>query len=375
MSDYQIAVIVGRFQPLHNLHKKLIDKGLSIAEKVIIVLGSDKKAPDIRNPFSAAEREKMIRGCFTLSENKRLVFSPVRDHLYNDNLWIAEIQNIVRNAQEELLEKEPEFTEVLHSGKLIEKKVALVGHFKDSTSYYLNFFPQWTFESFYVQGKDAIELNSQDIRKLYLTYKVSNSEPRLVKWGRIAELVPKSVENFLNEFLNTPIYTELEREFEYIEKYKEDTKPKGCTFLPVFVTTDCIVECMGHVLVIRRGSNPGKGLIAFPGGFLQPELTLLNNAIKELKEETQIRVNAEELKKLALGKDKVFDHPNRSLRGRTITHAFHIVLPHSLKDGLPIVKGGDDASKAFWMPISSITDYEEQFFEDHINIARTMLKI
>jgi bifunctional NMN adenylyltransferase/nudix hydrolase len=61
----------------------------------------------------------------------------------------------------------------------------------------------------------------------------------------------------------------------------------------------------------------------------------------------------------------VFDHPERSLRGRTITHAYHI----KLKDGkLPEVKQGSDAKGAFWMPLMDVGRCEDKFFEDHAHI-------
>jgi bifunctional NMN adenylyltransferase/nudix hydrolase len=58
----------------------------------------------------------------------------------------------------------------------------------------------------------------------------------------------------------------------------------------------------------------------------------------------------------------VFDYPERSVRGRTVTHAFHfdLGLGH-----LPEVRGGDDAEAAHWMPLSDALGKPELFFEDH----------
>jgi len=35
---------------------------------------------------------------------------------------------------------------------------------------------------------------------------------------------------------------------------------------------------------------------------------------------------------------------------------------------LPIVKGSDDADKAWWMSLSDLANREDQFFEDHFHI-------
>jgi bifunctional NMN adenylyltransferase/nudix hydrolase len=63
----------------------------------------------------------------------------------------------------------------------------------------------------------------------------------------------------------------------------------------------------------------------------------------------------------------VFDSPGRSLRGRTITHAYFL----QLKAGeLPPVKGGDDAEKAWWMSLADLYAHEDQIYEDHLQIIQ-----
>jgi bifunctional NMN adenylyltransferase/nudix hydrolase len=239
----------------------------------------------------------------------------------------------------------------------------LIGHFKDRSSYYLNLFPQWGFEELYINPKEHPEfaVNATEIReKLFAGDK---------SW---LNRVPASIADYLSAFRKTGVFEGLTREFGYLQKYKEDTRFKGVPFDPVFITTDVVVVQSGHLLVIRRGHQPGRGLLALPGGFLQPDLTLEENAVKELKEETRINVPVSVLKGSVKDR-KEFDYPDRSQRGRTITFAYFIELQASLKDGLPKVKGGDDAAKAFWLPLSALGEKEEEFFEDHIHIVRYFL--
>jgi bifunctional NMN adenylyltransferase/nudix hydrolase len=66
---------------------------------------------------------------------------------------------------------------------------------------------------------------------------------------------------------------------------------------------------------------------------------------------------------------EVFDDPNRSSRGRTITHCFLIKLRDDT--ALPKVKGSDDADKALWIPISELRP--EDHFEDHYHMIQAML--
>ena len=159
----------------------------------------------------------------------------------------------------------------------------------------------------------------------------------------------------------------LRAEYQMIKKYKEAWK--AAPFPPTFMTVDAVVVQSGHILLVKRGDMPGKGLWALPGGFLNQEETMLDGAIRELKEETKIKVPVPVLKGSIKG-SKTFDAPNRSSRGRTITQAFFIDL--GVGD-LPKVKGSDDAEKAFWVPFNKVK--QEKMFEDHFAIIDYFLNI
>ena len=105
-----------------------------------------------------------------------------------------------------------------------------------------------------------------------------------------------------------------------------------------------------------------------PGGFVHQDESLLKACLRELREETKLKV-PEAVLKGSIRDQKVFDAPNRSSRGRTITYAFHIELKPDLK--LPKVKGGDDAREAFWLPLSQLDS--TQLFEDHYFIIQKFL--
>ena len=146
-----------------------------------------------------------------------------------------------------------------------------------------------------------------------------------------------------------------------IQKYKQSWEV--APFPPTFVTVDSVVVCSGHVLLVKRKEQPGAGLWALPGGFLNQKETLLNGAIRELKEETKIKVPVPVLKG-SVRTQMTFDYPNRSTRGRTITTAFYIDLGFEKK--LPKVTGADDAEKARWVPFNEAR--RDMMFEDHYDI-------
>lgn len=363
MREYKNAVYIGRFQPFHNGHLEVVKQGLKIADDLIIVVGSANAAPNIKNPWSFEERRTMIEAAVAASTPDqergtlpaywdRVKVVGVRDYYYNENAWITDVQA-----------KTDQF---IQNGD----SVALLGTYKDASSYYLNHFPQWEFFP-----TNAPTLNATDIRERLFRENFNQDWEGKVPEERRPEIValahgmacPSVVTQMLGEFVQTPRYVDLCKEWEYIRGYKDSwlTAP----FPPTFVTTDAIVVCSGHVLVVKRKFNPGRGLYALPGGFLRQGEKIQDGMLRELKEETGIRVERIILESSIVG-NKVFDHPERSLRGRTITHGFYL----KLKDGrLPEVRPNDDASEAFWMPLMDVAKNESRFFEDHAHIITYFL--
>ena len=111
------------------------------------------------------------------------------------------------------------------------------------------------------------------------------------------------------------------------------------------VTADCIVikrETEPKVLLIRRGSEPFKGGWAFPGGFMNMDETTDQCAIRELEEETGLRVS----KVYQIG---AYSKIDRDPRGRTVTVAYLAIVDESIA-----AIGQDDAAKAEWWPLSDL---------------------
>jgi bifunctional NMN adenylyltransferase/nudix hydrolase len=176
--------------------------------------------------------------------------------------------------------------------------------------------------------------------------------------------VHPKVAEYLENFKKTEAFKYLKNSYDYIKNYRASWD--GAPFPPTHVTVDCVVIKSGHVLVVRRKGALGKGQLALPGGFLNQDESIRAGALRELKEETAIRVDKETLED-HIKDSQVFDYPRRSLRGRIITHAFLIDLD-KYKGLLPVVKGSDDAEKALWLSLNELSTREEEFFEDHFHI-------
>lgn len=337
---YDALVFIGRFQPFHNGHKAVIDAAIEQAKEVIVVVGSSFAARNTRNPFTFDERRQMIKAVFP-QDNVKVV--PVSDYPYDDNKWVAAIQNVVHGAL---------------SWSADPIRIGLIGHEKDGTSYYLKIFPTWGS----VSVPNVSGINATDIRKDLFEVNSGTLE-------RLKNSMPAPARSALLNILDVSKkeWNVLEQEYAMVKKYKEAWK--AAPFPPTFMTVDAVVVQSGHILLVKRGDMPGKGLWALPGGFLNQEETMLDGAIRELKEETKIKVPVPVLKG-SIKESKTFDAPNRSARGRTITQAFYIDLGVG---ELPKVKGSDDAAKAFWVPFKDVK--QELLFEDHFHIIDNFINI
>lgn len=116
----------------------------------------------------------------------------------------------------------------------------------------------------------------------------------------------------------------------------------------VALTVDAIVfvkEKDGiFVLLIERGREPYKNKWALPGGFIEMDETLEQACIRELEEETLLKVS--DMKQF-----RTYDAIDRDPRHRTISVVFSTELNAKEK-----VKGSDDAAQARWFPINMLPD-------------------
>ena len=128
------------------------------------------------------------------------------------------------------------------------------------------------------------------------------------------------------------------------------------------VTADCVVitkEEQPKVLLIQRGADPYKGCWAFPGGFMNMDETTEQCAIRELEEETGLRVSD-------VHQIGAYSKVDRDPRGRTITVAYLAIIDEPVQ-----VTGQDDAAKAEWWPLSALPELAF----DHAEIMRDAVRV
>lgn len=137
---------------------------------------------------------------------------------------------------------------------------------------------------------------------------------------------------------------------------------------PAFaVTVDVVVLTMSdgvlHVLLVRRGEAPFKGMWAIPGGFKRPTETLAEAAKRELVEETG--VDAASL----LTQFGAYGDPQRDPRMNVVTIGYLAVL----RD-MGAITAGTDAAAAALIPVSDVLKGRIDLAFDHLRIVHDAIE-
>ncbi len=178
-STFDYLVFIGRFQPFHLAHMRTIQIALEHSQHVILALGSAQNERNIKNPFLAVEREQMILSNFSEEDQARIKFVHVID-VYNDEKW----QKLVKSLVDDVVEP--------------HAKVGLIGHFKDDSSYYLKFFPEW--EMVELESLEGA-LSATPMREAYYRGQIQTDK------------FPQGTIKFLQKFQENEIYQQLSHKF------------------------------------------------------------------------------------------------------------------------------------------------------------------
>lgn len=333
----RVAVALGRFQPPQRRHFELLTRLAASHALVLVLVTASRQARDPANPLTLDERMTLLSGVWPPS---RVRFLPLADCCYDDSRWTAVVQAVVRGE--------------LAQAELANAAIDCVSLERGEASTMTQLFPDWR----PLDPGSEVAPWQPDLLDAVLTATPEAGQMLLEHW------TPPGVAHWLGAWRASPDGLELAAESAFVQQHRAAWA--AAPFPPVLVTVDVLARYRDSVLLVRRGRRPGLGLLALPGGFLDPGETLAAAAWRELCEETGLSPALEPAFPLQA---RVFDHPLRSRRGRTITHLYTLDL--SLLPAPPQVAGGDDAADAFWRPLSTLRP--EAFFEDHYAILQVML--
>ena len=170
---YDYTIYIGRFQPIHNGHIKVIDEAMLVSDKIIIICGSIDKFNTEKNPLSFDQRKMLIESVIESKYSGRYHIIGVKD-MPKESDWnkgiLSQVNNISGNS----------------------KNIAIIGHFKDDSSYYLKNFPMWGL----VTVDNHMNINATDIRKA-----ITKGNMEAVK-----DLLPSNVLDYMiNYYTNSQI--------------------------------------------------------------------------------------------------------------------------------------------------------------------------
>ncbi|VAW74157.1 Nicotinamide-nucleotide adenylyltransferase, NadM family / ADP-ribose pyrophosphatase [hydrothermal vent metagenome] len=365
---FDYAVYIGRFQPFHLGHMHCVTEALQNAEKLIIVIGSTNQARSFRNPWSFEERQQMMVESLSRSQLSRIIFVGIEDSFYEPGQWRTEVRRLVADS----------ITSDRHGKRKSNASVLITGHFRDNTSQYLRQFMEWK----YISVNDYQSIHATTIRNSWFdafreggqgkesvsmtsAREISDRKKRQQQWieSNQSTLSANGLQWLIN-FSTLEQATKIIEEAQYIKEYRAHVSQ--LRWPVVLVTTDAVLIQNRQVLMVKRRGFPGKGLWALPGGFVDQDERIEDALFRELKEETGVNLSSHELNQCQLA-THVFDDPDRSSRGRTITHASVYQLPDMFDHKL---QAGDDASEVCWFDLNSLIEIRDQIFEDHYQIVR-----
>ena len=345
---FDIAEFNGRMRPVTAAHIGVILEGLEHAQYVFVTIGSCNEPINFRNPFTYEQVREMIRASLTPLQNDRVFIFGIEDE-ESDMAWVRAVQKTV----------------TLQSARLFpdrEAQIALIGHAKDASSYYLKLFPKWDSIAATVQyaGLDATMIRTN-------LYEAEQPARYLEHLREMGNYIPHGTYLFLREWVNSPEFERMRAEYKFMVKYLDEFQRNPYTGeRQQFPCSDMCVMQAGYTLLVRRDRMPGEGLWALPGGHKLAKQTFRGAALDEVGQETQIyELNPHidrDFMNLCIRGEKMFDDPWRSTRETTFSMSHGALLPGTEQ---PLVKGADDAREARWWANDEIT--RSMMFEDHFN--------
>lgn len=326
---YDVGFLLGRFSPLHSVHRELIRQAKKRCSTLVIFVGSANLPRSIKNPWTFKERESQLTQFIQHEGLSRfgvdpfiykpfdasILVIPLNDYKYSDSQW----RNDVRQ----------------YMWQFYGQSISLFGHMKDGNDY-LEWFPEFDFNNI----DTGIALNATGIR------------------ANLMHTRDKSIPE------------EVQEDYEYFraEEYRFGNYPFKETLN--FNCGDAILECAGQVVLIQRKVAPGRGTWALPGGFKNANETFLDCAIRELHEETGVKV-PEKVLRGSIVSTKLFDDPKRGNGIPRNTLAVHMRIKPNPDGSMPKIKGADDALQAKWVTIQEALN-EYTMFDDHAGILMEM---
>lgn len=105
MKPYDVGLICGRFQTFHKGHEKLVDTGLMLCDRLLILVGSAQECGTERNPLNINTRTKMLKTVY--GDNPNIMIYGLSD-MTNENDVCPEWGRYLLDNVDRYIYKNPE---------------------------------------------------------------------------------------------------------------------------------------------------------------------------------------------------------------------------------------------------------------------------
>ncbi len=231
------GIFIGRFQPFHIGHLSVLYKmdNAKVLDELIIGIGSAQIDNTAYNPFTAKEREEMIRQSVTLKKPYHIV--KIND-IYNYPKWVSYVERLT-----------PKFQVVYAENTVVKRLFNEKGY---------------------------------EVRSIPFLYGISATIIRkmMIRDGGWGNYIPEKTQEIILKING-------------IKRLKSITGE----YMKPSVTVDIIIDYKKEgIILIKRKNEPFKNCWALPGGFLEVgQETTENAAIREAKEETSLDIKLGDL--------------------------------------------------------------------------------
>lgn len=327
----KLALIIGRFQPLHNGHLALIAEARKQADQTLVLIGSSKQLPDFKNPFSYEERLGLLTQCLPRGEDLSVYGLPDQ---HDDDEWIQEVVARVNQLEEDPTEvavfcgqKDEEFyrKSFLYPVINVDKEICCSAT-AVRTAWYDN--TLWTVEEFIPEVTKKFLENHKDHDRLSVEYSTTTESAQQKKEGH----------------------------------------PFGN---PVEVVSFAVIVKDTKVLLGKRGGPRGDGQWGLPGGFIHHDENTLDGCLRETHEE--MGFNLKELivsncaQCFAQSVEENLD--NLGTRNIGINYLFVIKPEHELEVKVDQVETTDYK----WVPLKEILEDSFLLFYNHNLVVKRLI--
>ncbi len=86
------GILIGRFQPFHHGHRRVVDNVIEDIDELVIGVGSADASHEPRNPFTAGERIMMIHN--TLEPLDATTYVVPLDDMDRNSVWVSHVQSM-----------------------------------------------------------------------------------------------------------------------------------------------------------------------------------------------------------------------------------------------------------------------------------------